>query len=408
MKFTQVLILASGLVAMTPVWSLGQADLHHAIGDPARKDKEVELVLDGVSDTKTGELISPQEMAARLVDTGLLFIGETHTAIEYHRVQLRTIQELHKAGREVLIGLEMFPYTQQASLDEWISGDQSEQEFVEQAGWYEYWGYNWEYYREIFVYARENGIPMYGVNTPRDVVAKIRRDGFAALTAEEREHIPYEIVPATDEQRTMYRSFFDPEDALHMSDDRLEGMLRAQTTWDATMGWNALNALQKHGGDEAIMVVLIGSGHVTYGLGSERQTAPYYDGNIASLIPVQIEDDTGAPVEKVQASYANFVWGLPRVEYEIYPSIGVSLMGPIGEKAGKPVTEIIQVSEGSIADRAGIVVGDVLLALNGEVITDAVQLRTIVSRWRWGDVATMQIRRDGEELNLALPVRREL
>ena len=215
-------------------------------------------------------------------------------------------------------------------------------------------------------------------------------------------------MPVTDDQRVMYKSFFDAEDALHMSDERLDGMLRAQTTWDATMGWNALRALQEHGGEDAIMVVLIGSGHVTYGLGSERQTQPYYDGNIASLIPVEIADDTGAPVEKVQASYANFIWGLPKAEYEIYPSIGVSLMGPIAEKAGKAVTEVIQVSEGSVAERAGIRVGDTLLALDGEPIADALQMRIRVSDWRWGDTVTARILRDGEELELPIPVRRVL
>jgi len=406
LKLTRFSSLIAGCLLAPLACSAGQADLHHAIGDPARKDKEVELLLDGITDTATGEIIAPQAMASRLADVGLMFIGETHTNIDYHRVQLRAIQELHNAGREVMIGLEMFPYTQQASLDKWIEGGQSEQEFVTEADWHRYWGYNWEYYREIFVFARDHGIRMYGVNTPRDVVAKIRRESFSALTAEEREHIPYEVVPATDEQRVMYRSFFDPADALHMSEERLEGMLRAQTTWDATMGWNALQALQKNGGDNAIMVVLIGSGHVTYGLGSERQTAPYYDGKIASLIPVQIEDTTGQPVEKVQASYANFVWGLPKADFEIYPSIGVSLMGPIGEKAGKPVTEIIQVSGGSIAARAGIVVGDALLALNGEPIADAVEMRRIVSGWRWGDVASARILRDGKEQDIALPVRR--
>ncbi len=393
------------LTALVPAGaSAGQADLHHAIGDPARKDREVTLVLDGIVETSGGTIITPEQMAERLSDTGLFFIGETHTNIDYHRVQLRTIRALHEAGREVMIGLEMFPYTQQPALDKWIDGQQSEQEFVEAAEWYTYWGYNWQYYREIFVYARENGLRMYGVNTPREVVSAVRRKGFKDLTPEEAEHIPNGVLPVTDEQRTMYRSFFDPDDALHMSDDRLDGMLRAQATWDATMGWNALQALRKHGGDDAIMVVLIGSGHVTYGLGAERQTAPYYDGNIASLIPVQIADDTDAPVEKVQASYANFIWGLPKAEYEIYPSLGLSLMGPIG----KEPTQIIQLSEGSVAERAGIEVGDVLVSLNGEQVSSGVDLRRIVSGWRWGDVVAATIKRDGEQQQVSIAVRREL
>lgn len=382
----------------------GQSDLHHAIGDPDRKNRSVDVVLDGIVDTATGNTVTPAEMAARLSDVGLFFIGETHTNIDYHRVQLRAIQALHAAGREVMIGLEMFPYTQQGSLDAWIDGNQSEQEFVDKAEWYTYWGYNWEYYREIFVFAREHGIRMYGVNTPREVVSAVRKKGFKDLTPEEAEHIPHEVLPPTDEMRAMYRSFFDPDDALHMSDERLDGMLRAQTTWDATMGWNALQALLKDGGDDAIMVVLIGSGHVTYGLGAERQTAPYYDGKIASLIPVQINDDTGAPVKTVQASYANFIWGLPKADYEIYPSLGVSLMGALGDEP----TKIIQRSGGSIAARAGIEVGDVLMSLNGEAVESGVDLRRIVAGWRWGDVATALVRRDGKEQEVIIPVRREL
>lgn len=404
MQTVRRLALSAALAVISGSLFAGQADLHHAIGDPDRKDREVELVLDGISDTADGELITPAEMAARLDDVGLLFIGETHTNIDYHRVQLRAIQTLHEAGREVMIGLEMFPYTQQASLDEWIDGDQTEQEFVDEAGWYTYWGYNWDYYREIFVYAREKGIRMYGVNTPREVVTAVRNKGFKDLTPEEARHIPNGVMPVTDEQRTMYRSFFDADDALHMSEERLDGMLRAQATWDATMGWNSLQALQQHGGDDAIMVVLIGSGHVTYGLGAERQTAPYYDGSIASLIPVQIEDDEGEPVEKVQASYANFIWGLPKADYEIYPSLGISLMGPIG----KDPTQIIQLSENSVAARAGILVGDVLLSLGGEKISSGVDLRSVVSDWRWGDVVTAVIRRDGKKQEVVIPVRRVL
>ena len=400
-NYLSLLILFNGLALSAA--QAGQDVLHMAIGDPARKDREVELRLDGITDTATGDIVTPEELAASLSDVGLLFIGETHTNLDFHTVQFRVIQELHRAGREVLIGLEMFPYTQQASLDAWTDGHYTEQGFVEQAGWYTYWGYRWEYYRDIFTYARDNGIRMYGINTPRDVVKAVRTKGFKDLTPEEAEHIPHEVKPATDDQRAMYKGFFDADDALHMSDDRLDGMLRAQTTWDATMGWNSLQALRKHGGPDAIMVVLIGSGHVTYGLGSERQTAPYYDGKIASIIPLEIADDDGEPIETVRASYANFLWGLPPAADTVYPTLGVSLMGKLGERP----TQLIQISEDSVAQRAGLVVGDVLLSLDGMPIDSASTLRKTFAPYRWGDVATMRIERDGSEQDIVIPIRRE-
>lgn len=395
------LALATILLA-APAAHADQAVLHMAIGDPARKDKEVELRLDGITDTATGKVIMPQEMADGLDDVGLLFVGETHTNMDFHRVQLRVIQELHRAGREVMIGLEMFPYTQQASLDAWIDGHYTEPGFVNQAGWYTYWGYRWEYYRDIFVYARDNGLRMYGINTPRDVVKAVRTKGFKDLTPEEAEHIPHEVQPVTDDQERMYVAFFDEDDAMHISDEALDGMLRAQTTWDATMGWNALQALLKNGGDDAIMVVLIGSGHVTFGLGAERQTDPYYDGKIASLIPLEIADDEGEPIATVQASYANYIWGLPRAEDTIYPALGISLMG----KLGKQPTRIIQVGKESVAERAGLVAGDVLLSIDGTPIESGESLRNAFAPYRWGDVATARIERDGKEQDLIIPIRR--
>lgn len=392
------------LFACTIAWA-DQSVLHMAIGDPERRDHEVPLVLDGITDTATGEIITPRELVERLEDTGMLFLGETHTNLDFHKVQMRVIRELHESGREVLIGLEMFPYTQQKSLDDWTRNLYSEEGFVELAGWYKYWSYNWGYYRDIFLYARDNGLRMFAVNTPRDVVTAVRKKGFEDLTDEESAHIPGEIAPVTDEQREMYNAFFEVDDSLHraMDEDALEGMYRAQTTWDATMGWNALQALQQHGGPDAIMVVLIGSGHVTFGLGSERQIAPHYDGKIASIIPLPVVDDVGEPIEQVRASYANFIWGLPKEEESVYPSLGVSLMGKMGDDP----MQLIQVTPGSPGDLAGLQVGDILLGIGGESVESGIELRKIIAGYRWGDVVDAEIRRAEDVLQIEIPFRRK-
>ena len=379
-----------------------QAVLHMAIGDPARRDREVPVVLDGITDTATGELVTPAEMARRLAKTGILFIGENHTDQNFHDVQFRTIRALHDAGREVLIGLEMFPYPEQPSLDNWIAGRYTEDGFVELARWYDNWGYHWNYYPAIFNYARENGLPMYAVNSPRDVVKSVRTKGFGNLTPEEAAHVPPTLAPESDEHQRMYRAFFDKDDALHMNEAALDGLYRAQTMWDATMGWNALQALRQHGGKNAIMVVLIGAGHVTFGLGAERQIDPHYDGRISSLVPVTVVDDTGQPVSKVRASYASFVWGLPEEIDTVYPSLGVSLMGALGKDPG----QIIQVSGKSPAEAAGLKVGDVLLSFDGQPIKADTGLRKLMAGYRWGDVAKARIRRDGAERDVIVNFRR--
>lgn len=401
MKAVRVFMACAGLV-LPGVLLAGQDILHLEIGDPARKGREVPVMLDGITDTATGDLITPPEMAKRLAGAGILFIGENHTNIDFHEVQFRTIKALHEAGREVLIGLEMFPYPEQAVLDNWSDGRYTEDGFVELARWYDNWGYNWNYYRNIFLYAQANGINMYAINSPRDVVKSVRTKGFENLTPEEAAHLPPKLAAENDEHRRLYRASFDANDTLHMNEQALDGLYRAQTMWDATMGWNALQALKAHSGPKAIMVVLIGAGHVTYGLGAERQIAKWYDGRIASLVPVSLVDDEDKPVTKVRASYASFVWGLPKELAPLYPGLGVSLMGSLG----KEPSQIIQVSEKSPAALAGIRVGDVLLALDGTPIATDNTLRRVMANYRWGDVATVKIRRDGREMEIGVPIRR--
>lgn len=391
------LLLAPGLAA-----AAGAKILNLDIGDPARKGREVPLRLDAITDTTSGEAITPAEMVRRLADTGILFIGEEHTNNEFHLVQMRTIRALHEAGRPVLIGLEMFPYTAQSVLDNWNSGRYTEQGFVELGGWYEHWGYHWNYYRDIFLYAREHGIPMYAINSPRETVKAVREKGFGDLTPEQAAHLPPQLAPETEEFRRMYRAFFEEDDALHRSEAAMAGLYRAQSLWDATMGWNALQALKQHGPPGAIMVVLIGAGHVTYGLGAERQIAPHYEGRIASLIPVPVYDDTRKPVEKLRASFASYVWGVPREDAPTYPTLGVSLMGAIGREP----TQVIQVSKDSVGERAGIKLGDVLLEFGGKPIDNEVALRRALSGYRWGDAALARLRRDGQEREIEVTFRR--
>jgi uncharacterized iron-regulated protein len=308
--------------------SLSDQALNLAIGDPVRKDREASLVLDGITDCARGDLVTPPEMAARLDGVRLLFVGESHTDMEFHKVQLRVIQELHERGRQVLLGLEMYPTTEQPWLDRW-SPDKAitEEGFLKESHWYGNWGYHWDYYRGIFLFARTNGIRMFGVNVPRTVVQTMRMRGFDALTPEQKTLLPARIDTESIEHRQLFRAFFGPDDALHgsMPPEMFEGMFRAQCTWDAAMGANAVQALGKHGSEKAIMVVLIGSGHVAYGLGAERQAKLWFDGRTGSLIPVGVADpEARQPISRVRASYANFVWGVPPVTDPIYPTLGIS------------------------------------------------------------------------------------
>jgi uncharacterized iron-regulated protein len=374
------------------------------IGDPARRDRTVEVPLDGIVDTRTGAMLTPDALAARLADVRLLLVGETHTHEESHRAQLRVVRALHDAGRRVLIGLEMFPYTEQRVLDEWREGRLTEQEFVTRSRWYEHWGYHWHYYRDIFLFARDHGLSMHAVNTPRDVVTAVRQKGFENLTEEEAAHVPPRIDTAHPDHMTLFKASLPEGDAVHggMSEEAWKGMLAAQATWDASMGYNAVRALDTAGDDRAIMVVLVGSGHVAYGLGIERQARHWFEGGIASLIPVPIRDAQGA-VKEVRASYADYIWGVPFEAEQRFPSLGLATRAAAD---GSGLRQILVVERGSTAARAGFEPGDVLVSMDGQPLRDRETLNRLMAAKSWGDAATFVVRRGGEERSLTAHFRR--
>lgn len=383
----------------------GEGTWNLAIGDPARKERTVAPVLDGITDPRVGDVVTPAVLAARLKEVRLLFVGESHTEFEIHRMQLRVLQELKKAGRNVHVGLEMYPYTEQGFLDEWNAGGLSEEAFVKKSRWYKSWGYHWDYYREIFLFARAAGIKLHGVNTPREVVAAVRKKGFKDLTPEEAARIPSKIDTDSAEGKKLFAANFGPEDSMHgsMTPEQLEGMFRAQCTWDATMAFNAVQALKADPDPKAIMVVLIGSGHVVYGLGAERQARTWFDGKTATLVPVPVQDEKGKPVT-ARASIGDFVWGVPRPTDPLFPALGLSTREA---KEPERLVVIAVEKEGAAAD-AGFKTGDEIVTMDGAAVPTKEAMALRMSEKRWADAAAFQVKRGAETVSLTALFRRKV
>jgi hypothetical protein len=169
------------------------------------------------------------------------------------------------------------------------------------------------------------------------------------------------------------------------------------------MGWNAMRALQAHGGKNAIMVVLIGEGHVAYGLGAERQVRLWFAGETASVLPMPVADAPNQPlVHKVQASYANFIWGLPPTTDPIYPTVGLSTPE---QKSGEHF-KLIQVAKESPAAVAGLAAGDELVSIDGVAIQDKETSNRLLAEKRWGDALVYKVLREGQERTFTVMLRR--
>lgn len=134
------------------------------------------------------QIIDFQQMVAEAGRTRLIFIGENHDDARHHAAQMEFIKLLRKDGRPLAIGLEMFATGSQNALDRWVAGKLSVEQFREI--YLDNWNMPWKYYSDIFIYARDNRIPLVGLNLPKEISSKVAREGFAALSPDERRLLP--------------------------------------------------------------------------------------------------------------------------------------------------------------------------------------------------------------------------
>jgi uncharacterized iron-regulated protein len=164
------------------------------------------------------------------------------------------IRALHRAGRKVAIGLEMFRRDGQKELDLWVTGELDEKQF--KPIYLDNWNFDWRLYRPIFEYARQNRIPMTGLNVSRKVTAQVAYHGFTSLSPDQKgslEGITCNVTPA-------YRDFVKEAYGAHGHGNMaFERFCEAQLVWDTAMAMHAVDYLKR--GPDYLMVILAGSGH---------------------------------------------------------------------------------------------------------------------------------------------------
>ena len=104
----------------------------------------------------------------------------------------------------------------------------------------------------------------------------------------------------------------------------------------------------------------------------------------------------------IQASYADYLWGLPQEDDPVYPSLGLSTR----DNKGEAPLEVIDVPKDSVAGLAGFKVGDVLQAMDGTPIKSRELMNTLMAEKRWADAAVFTVVRGSETITLTAIFRR--
>ncbi len=257
---------------------------------------------------------SLETILKELAKANVIYLGETHDNPADHAAKLEIIQLMAKT-KKIAIAMEMFQRPYQSVLDEYLRGNISEAELIEQTEYQTRWGFPWEFYAPILRFARENQIPVLALNVPNEITRQVARQGLESVTEEQKKFIPpfSEIRTDNSEYRQLIREVYDAIHQNHGSSDNFENFFLAQVLWDETMAEVIANFHQAN--PDYQIIVLAGKGHVVYGYGIpsrvlRRVTAQKTEQNnrnpfqhrsvLLSPIP-ELEWDTNKPI-------ADFVW----------------------------------------------------------------------------------------------------
>lgn len=208
--------------------------------------------LASVSDRKAAELA---EAVKNVEGADVIFIGETHDNAQHHAAQLDIVRSLHAKKVNMAIGLEMFTPEDQQKLDEWTAGKLDEETF--KPIYARNWSYGWDLYRDLFIFARDNRIPLIALNIPKKVMAKVVAQGGSALKESE---IPPKISWTLNEYQSGYmkaiaRQVFGSSPPARL----LTRLSEAQALRNTGMAWNVAKYRKTHEADK--VVVLAGTWH---------------------------------------------------------------------------------------------------------------------------------------------------
>lgn len=139
----------------------------------------------------------PDEILTEALSSNLIWIGDYHALAKSQTYVVEFLKQIAEKRDNIALAVEPVFARSQETLDRWMAGKISEQEFLERIRYPEEWGCDWTAYRAVFEAARELRIPVYGVDChPRNDMRSIgRRDlGVARRIARLMEKDPAQTL----------------------------------------------------------------------------------------------------------------------------------------------------------------------------------------------------------------------
>ncbi len=338
---------------------------------------------------RTGTVISLEHMLADIGGDRIIYAGETHDNPASHRFQLAILNDLidHYPGH-LAVGMEMFHHDQQSILDCWIAGELDEKEFLRQLRWYESWGIDYAYYRDLLNTLRDRQIPILALNvSPKQKMAVMQGQNTTPVVDD-----PYYHATLT--------AYF----AGHtQGKGEAESFIRIQNLWDNTMAQTIADYLRQPEHAQHHLLVLAGGNHIRYGFGIPRRVYQKLPLSYSLVGNDEVEVDESKQDHFMEVTLPE----LPLLPYD-YLLYNRYEAGPQHLRLGVLLEQqdddvvIGKVMPGSLAESSGIQAQDRFVSLNGEQVAEPFDVIYTLRQQQPGDTVTIVVERQGELIEVRI------
>ena len=314
------------------------------------------------------------DIIPQLASFRIVYVGEKHDRFAHHMNQLHVIKKIHEAGYKLAVGMEMFQKPFQQVVDDYLDGRIDEYTFLKKTEYFSRWRYDFNLYKPIIDYLKQQRIPLVALNIEGDLTRKIAREGMYRLPDKQKKQLPSDMNFSNETYRKDLNKVF----VVHNKQEDLQNFnyfLQAQMLWDEGMAESAHRFLTNH--PELKMVILAGNGHIRHKYGIPDRV--YRRNHEPFAVVVQDEE--------IEEGVADYVLLTTKLNGKASPKLGVMV-----EEKGRRLV-IKGVSQNGPAKKAGLEEGDVIKTFSGQPIKSLADLKLELFYSKMGSKVKIQVKR---------------
>ncbi len=314
---------------------------------------------------ETSRAVRIDEIIGRVSDKKIIYVGEQHDRYEHHIAQLDVIKGLFRKDPRLAIGMEMFQRPFQNALNDYMDGRTDEREFLKSSEYFRRWGFDYNLYKDILKFARDERIPVIALNIRKEIVDKVSKGGIDSLTPEEKKELPESMDMTDEDYRRRLLEVFEKHEGTEGRD--FANFYQSQILWDETMAQSIYDYLKNN--PERRMVVLAGGGHLAYGSGIPKRVFRRNGMSYAVIL----NDESAEP------DIADFILYPRQVKMVSAPK----LMAFLKKEDGG--VRVLGFPERSVSQKAGLEKDDLIVAIDDEKVASVEDIQLLLFFKKPGD-----------------------